>query len=545
MTRRLQRGLGPVAGTLLVVAAVLGTTWPLPLHFSTHIPADIDALFGAWRLAWVAESLRHSPASLFDAPIFHPHRLTLAYSDSILLSGALTAPFAYLKASPVSVFNIFVLFAVATAGLAAMYLAYTLTGSWAAGALAGIIYSLNPHRMEHLARIELLTTAAVPAFFVLWHRAAATHSRFLGILAGTALFAQWYSGMYIGLFLACVAPLVLLDLLWVDRTARFRLASALLGGMLISAVVIGASVPPYLEARAELGERGLVEVSRYSAELRNFIAVHPRNWLYGGVLSGYGSAERYLFPGLAASLLGLAGLLFSGWRIRVVYVAIGLAALLLALGTNTPVFDVVRERVSPFRSIRAPARAADIVMLAIAVFAAVGFARLFQSARSNSTAVLAAALACVLVAEYRMVPNVWAVKPSDPMLARSLGIDKGSVLLEFPVARPDRLDINYDAHYMFDRVLLWPRLINGYSGNYPGGYIRLLENLRTFPDDRSLAAAIAAGADHIVLHEKWMPSAYGETLLKVSAAPQLSPVGVYSEPGGQVAVFKVVARRPQ
>ncbi|MEO5677981.1 MAG: hypothetical protein ABIQ84_10565 [Usitatibacter sp.] len=119
------------------------------------------------------------------------------------------------------------------------------------------------------------------------------------------------------------------------------------------------------------------------------------------------------------------------------------------------------------------------------------------------------------------------------------------MLLEFPVARPDRLDINHDAHYMFDRVLLWPRLINGYSGNYPAGYIRLLEDLRTFPDDHSVAAAIAAGADHIVLHEKWMPSAYAEMLLKVSAAPELSPAGSYSEPGGQVAVFRVVARRPQ
>lgn len=543
MIRRLQPGLAPVAGALLVTAAVLGTTWPLPLLVGTHIPGDIDALFGAWRLAWIAESLRHSPGSLFDAPIFYPHRLTLAYSDSILLSGVLTAPFAWLSAPPLPVFNIYVLCSLVAAGVAAMYLGYRLTGSWAAGALAGIIYSLNPHRMQHLERIELLTTAAVPLFFALWHRAAAGRSRVTAMLAGTAILVQWYSGMYIGLFLICVAPLVLLELAWVPRTARFRLASGLLAGLLISAVVIGPSVLPYLRARAELGERGLTEVSRYSADLGDFIAVHPRNWLYGARLSGYGSAERHLFPGLAASLLGLAGLLLSRWRIRAVYVAVGLAALLLALGTNTPVFDLLREWVLPFRSIRAPVRAADIVMLTIAVFGAVALARLFQSARARSVAAVSIVLACALVAEYRMVPQLWEVAPSDPRWARTLGIDRDSVLLEFPVSTPDRLDINLDAHYMFDRVLLWPRLINGYSGNYPVGYLRLLEHLRTFPDDRSLTAAIAAGADHLVLHEKWMPATYGATLLKLVADPRLWPAGTYRERGGQVAVFRVIGGR--
>lgn len=544
MIGRLQPGLGPVAGMLLVTAAVLGTTWPLPLHVATHIPGDIDALFGAWRLAWIAESLRHSPASLFDAPIFYPHDLTLAYSDSILLSGLLTAPFAWLSAAPLPVFNIYVLGSLVAAGVAAMYLGHRLTGSWAAGALAGIIYSLNPYRMQHLERIELLTTAAVPLFFALWHRAAAGGSRVTAMLAGAVLLVQWYSGMYIALFLMCVAPLVLLELPWVPGRARLGLAGGLLAGFLISAVAIAPSVLPYLGARAELGERGISEVSSYSADFRSFIAVHPRNWLYGGALSGYGSAERHLFPGMIASVLGLAGLLLSRWRVRVVYVAVGLAALLLALGTTTPVFEMLREWLLPFRSIRAPARAADIVMLSIAVFGAVALARLFHSVGATSITIVSLVLGCGLVTEYRMIPHLWEVEPGDPRWLRSLGIDRNSVLLEFPLSTPDRLDVNLDAHYMFDRVLLWPRLINGYSGNYPRGYLRLLEDLRTFPDDVSLTAAIAAGAEHLVLHEKWMPATYGATLLKLAADRRLSPAGTYPERGGQVAVFRVIGGEP-
>jgi hypothetical protein len=78
---------------LLVVVATLVVVWPLPLDLGHTITGHVDALFGAWRIAWIGDALIGQPSALFHAPIFSPHRWTLAYSDSVLLPGTLAAPF--------------------------------------------------------------------------------------------------------------------------------------------------------------------------------------------------------------------------------------------------------------------------------------------------------------------------------------------------------------------------------------------------------------------------------------------------------------------
>ncbi|HYE88881.1 MAG TPA: hypothetical protein VEA16_21130, partial [Vicinamibacterales bacterium] len=139
--------MSSVAAAALVVAVCAAALWPLPVRVSDAINGHTDALFGAWRLAWIANALATSASRIFDAPIFFPQRWTLAYSDAVLLSGVLTAPLTWAGLSPLQTYNVFVMFSVVSAGLLAMALGHAVTRNWWAGAIGGIIYTINPHRM--------------------------------------------------------------------------------------------------------------------------------------------------------------------------------------------------------------------------------------------------------------------------------------------------------------------------------------------------------------------------------------------------------------
>jgi len=60
-------------------AFTVALTWPLTTHLTQHIAGDFgDPLLNAWILAWDAS---HLGRGLWNANIFHPHPLALAYSE--------------------------------------------------------------------------------------------------------------------------------------------------------------------------------------------------------------------------------------------------------------------------------------------------------------------------------------------------------------------------------------------------------------------------------------------------------------------------------
>ena len=55
--------------------------------------ADLgDPLFSIWRIGWVLHQVEVDPLRLFDANIFYPERLTLTFSDPMILPALAAAP---------------------------------------------------------------------------------------------------------------------------------------------------------------------------------------------------------------------------------------------------------------------------------------------------------------------------------------------------------------------------------------------------------------------------------------------------------------------
>ncbi|HEX6179078.1 MAG TPA: hypothetical protein VF057_12015, partial [Thermoanaerobaculia bacterium] len=72
-----------VAVFILFLALAIALTWPLAIRIDTTVPDLGDPLLNAWILDWVSYALVHQPLDLFDAPIFHPAELPLAYSENL------------------------------------------------------------------------------------------------------------------------------------------------------------------------------------------------------------------------------------------------------------------------------------------------------------------------------------------------------------------------------------------------------------------------------------------------------------------------------
>jgi hypothetical protein len=352
--------------------------------------------------------------------------------------------------------------------------------------------------------------------------------------------SQFLTGMYEGLFLACVMPAIFLDLLAMDRTKQRKLAIGLLLGAIATSMAVLLYSSAYFEAQSQVGERTLAEAAPYSATPSNFLAVHPRNWLLGPMLSQFGSAERELFPGICAVLLALLGLIKADRSVRVLLIVVAVIALDLTLGVNGVLTPALREVSSAFRGIRVSARAATILMLPIAIFAGVGFAWLTRKLRPILSYAATVGMITIICLEYRTPAVLWEI--ATPIDLRPFAIENQSVLVELPLPVPERLDENFDGLYMVSHIGQWPRLLNGYSGRYPQHYLDLLSEMRRFPDDSSLVYAQRHGATHLLVHERWMYDKYPSVLNDLKRSSKVAFVGAFNELDSKVAVFMFRAR---
>jgi len=76
-------------------------TWPVVQHLATAVPGNLtDSLENSYIFSWDAHALLHQPLHLFDANIFYPERLTLAYSENVLGLAVFVAPLYWADPQP-------------------------------------------------------------------------------------------------------------------------------------------------------------------------------------------------------------------------------------------------------------------------------------------------------------------------------------------------------------------------------------------------------------------------------------------------------------
>ena len=481
-------------------ALTFAMTWPQANLLNRGISPDIgDPLLSTWRLAWVAHQLPRDPLHLFDANIFYPAKHTLAFSDAMLVPALTAAPFLWLGVHQLFVYNVMLLSGFALSGAAMFLLVRSLTRHTGAALVAGFVFAFLPYRYMHYAHLELQMAQWMPMTLWALHRTFSGGRMRDGILTGLFLACQTLSSMYYGIFFATfLIPVGLALLLSAERSRVWPALKALAVGAVLAAIVVVPVTRPYFAARESVGERPMSEVEFYSALPQDYLVAHPRNVLMGPRSAGQGSQERELYMGVVTPVLAIAALWPPLSAARMGY-AVGLAvAFELSLGTNGKLYPWMRAHVLPFRGLRVPARMAIVVGLSLAVLVGYAVARISRARRSRTAQIaVIVVIAVVIAVEYRSrlpLRIVW-LKPAP--VYDTLTSHPDAVLLELPLIAPD---VALEPIYMYFSTFHWHPLANGYSGFSPPAYGELLQRMKEFPDDPSLATIRDRGVDYIIVH---------------------------------------------
>ena len=292
---------------LLYTVLAIAMTWPLVTGLARDIPGDFgDPLFTSWVLSWDAT---HLGRGWWSANIFAPHPLSLAYSEHFLPQALQALPIYAATKNPILCYNLLFLSTFALAGLGMFLLGRELTGSAAAGLVAGLAFAFAPYRIANIPHLQVLSSAWMPFVLFGLHRHYATGR--VRPLAGAA--AAWLvQNLSCGYYLLFFTPIVILYIAWeLTRRGLWSDTRTLMHTSLAIVVVLAATTPfllPYLELR-RLGfsPRSLTETRRFSADVYAYFTADPNLRLWGSIAQAWPKSEGLLFPGLTIVALAVLG----------------------------------------------------------------------------------------------------------------------------------------------------------------------------------------------------------------------------------------------
>ena len=277
----------------------------------------------AGRIAAVLHGHGRAAARYFDANVFHPAPLALAYSDHLTAQAIQALPLLAVTRNPILCYNLLILSTFVLCGLGAFLLVRELTGDALAGFVGGLLFAFAPYRMTQTSQLAALSTEWLP--FVLYgatrymESVTARSSQALRggrvvPLAGmtAAAIAAALSGAdSVDYFTPFVAAFVVWEIgihrMWTNLRMWIQLLSALL---VVTLVVVPFELPYAVLRNALHLEHGRGEVIRHSADVYSYATTVGGSLLWGRLVDAWPKGGVALFPGfvtLVFAAVGLAG----------------------------------------------------------------------------------------------------------------------------------------------------------------------------------------------------------------------------------------------
>ncbi len=499
------------AASFYAVLTVL-MTWPLASRLDLMEAGDSS--YFAWVMAWTTRALLNDPLSLPHPNTLHPLRYALFLDEPIVATSILSLPFRLVTSDPIVTMNVVRLVTFLLSALGVRALALSLGLSPLAALAAGALFSFSSNRVSSPAHLSVLGTQFLPLYFLFLHRWTRSGSARAAALAGLFFgLSAWACGYHALLALA-ILPIPIFVLL--ERKEFLKTAPI---GM---AVALAFLVPLrwlHQQALEAVGyERTASETAFFSAPLEGLFSTSASNRVWGALTENLRSVvEADLFPGLVVLALvswALLGVRSDPSNRRAIfgYATLALCAWLVALGPEVRLFGStlfpgpfawLRE-LEVFRMIRVPARASVFVSLGLSVLSGFGLDRVRKS--GWRVALLGLALLEATVAPLSVVAADRCIKAGDPApeIYRWLAAQTpDQPVIELPILPNDgsfqrpRFD---DSVYLLRSTLHWQRLVNGYAGTEPPGYLKVREAMKDFPSDAAIAVLRTLRVRHVLVH---------------------------------------------
>ncbi len=534
-----------LAALLLFCGLAVLHTWPLasaPAPLSRN--ANKDTVLNTWAITWIARALTTAPSTLLEGNIFHPEPHTIAFSEPVVIPGALSIPVRAAGADPVLTYNISLLVGYVLSAWAMQWLAWRWTGHFGASLVPGSLFAFNAHSLVSMGHIQAIHAYGLPLLLVgldglcrpdgrrLWH----------GLLAGAATAILALTSGYLAIFGIACGLVVLLVRVRELLTPPWRpLLAAGIAGAVLTGVVLAPVLRAYGAVRERHGfERSLDLVAQMSANAAAYMAT-PSTVHAGWARDVYAtmSPRDSLFPGIAASALAIVGLALWRGRLRDprVRVALGItvAGLVLSFGPSTPIYTAFYSTV-PFASgVRAASRFGVLWLTGIALLAAFGVAATGRRWPRIAAVSSAVALLAVNAEAFRGPVPFVRTRPLSPIYD-ALAAQPDGIVVEMPFWwLPTDVPRNADA--MLASTRHWKPLLNGYSGFTPASYRQRADILWYFPfRPASFDELDRAGVRYVVLHLEEFGSQRREALELIAASGRLRLI----ERAGETLLYEVV-----
>ena len=208
----------------------------MPTRLLRFLGGDLDAIRNFW-----------------NANIFYPEPLTLAYSEHLFAQAVQILPVYALTGNIILSYNLLFLSTFVLSGLGMFLFVRDITGSARAGLVAGLIYAFAPYRVPQFSHLQVISSQWMP--FVLYglRRYFVTRRTQALVGAGAALVAQNLSNGY---FLLFFAPFVLAYALFEIATRKLWTDVRVWVGLSATAIVVTAVTLPFLLPYLELRRLG-------------------------------------------------------------------------------------------------------------------------------------------------------------------------------------------------------------------------------------------------------------------------------------------------
>ena len=465
----------PLIALAAFVLLAMVHTWPLasnPAHLSRN--DNGDALLNTWIVAWVAHQLPRDPLHLFDAGIFYPERLTLGYSEAMIVQGVMAMPILAAGGSAVLAYNLVLMAGLALTGWAFCLLVRRWTGSWAAGYVAGSLAAFNAHVLTRLPHLQTQHVEFVALMLFLLDRLVVSRRLRDAVWLGVSFALQGLTSVYLLVFTTWMLLFAVLGRAgeWLRREP-----ARMLGLLVVAGAVATLLLAPYLWAYYALHrltglERTVADTRLYAGSWVSYLITGSR--LHFGLWSHrfFGQSESTNFPGVTALTLVALALAWPETRrdVRVrmcLIAAVGCAA--VSMLPNTPIYPVLYRLIPLFRAVRVIAHLGQIVLLMLAVVAGFGVAGLARRWPHRPTWPIAAVVLCGLCnLEALRAPFTFTPFSEIPPIYDVLARERDAVVVELPFWPPRIFFAN--GTYLLNATRHWHPMLNGYSGFRPSSY---------------------------------------------------------------------------
>jgi hypothetical protein len=425
-------------------------TWPLAAHVTSYLPEGAGDLWqNLWNFWWWKRALIDLHQSPYRTDyLFFPFGAKIVFHTHSEINQLAGLPVSLLF-GPLAAYNVVLLVGLTLAGLGAYLLARELTGDGPAAFLAGLIFAFFPHHFEQMLEHLNLATVQFLPFMSLYFLRTVRQGGGRNVL----LFGIFFALNALGCWHYCLMGVLLLAVLLVGELAlgadqEARSLARLAGRLTIAAVVAVVLMAPFLWPlvnAAASGDPYLKAFVNRGVDVVFLFLPSDHHPLLGWLTRNYYHTHRAYYPagflayiGFTPLFLALAAVpavrqdrrLRTWFVVAVAFLVLALGAHPLVGGTRLPVaFPHLLFRGLPLlRALRVANRFIVITMLALAVLAACGAARLARVKQWRFLTPLAAAM---ILFEYLWLPfpvqrvdfpSYLTVLASDPQAGAVLDI---------------------------------------------------------------------------------------------------------------------------